>query len=140
MATGSVIVVRTFTNPNYNCYLCTAVEDTQGAVDCIILQNRDHDLTAEETLPKGIVMAIKEPHYVVFMDGQRGILVNHPSNLIELDISSNLYPAQWRERITCLLPKGRRAAQERRKQRYQQEAVHERRPSLQHGCLCVHRH
>ncbi|KAK7995557.1 hypothetical protein PG990_014330 [Apiospora arundinis] len=106
VATGSVIVVRTFTNPNYNCYLCTAVEDTQGAVDCIILQNRDHDLTAEETLPKGIVMAIKEPHYVVFMGGQRGILINHPSNLIELDISSNLYPTQWREELLACYPKG----------------------------------
>ncbi|KAK8112542.1 hypothetical protein PG984_013068 [Apiospora sp. TS-2023a] len=96
---GYMLVVRTFTRPDSDRHLCAAVEDTQGGVDCIILQCRDHSLKAEETLPKGIVFAIKEPYYVAFPDLQHGIQVDHPSDLIELDISNDLYPAQWKDEV-----------------------------------------
>lgn len=95
-----------FTKPDYNRYLCAAVEDTQGSVDCIILQCIDHSLTAEEMLPEGLVLAIKEPYYVTFPDGQHGIQVDHPSDLIELDISNDLYPAQWKDELLAQYPNG----------------------------------
>lgn len=99
-------MVRSFTNPNSDRYLCTAVEDTQGGVDCLILHCRDPLLTAEETLPNGVVLAIKEPYYVTFPDLQHGIQVDHPSDLIELDISSDLYPAQWKDEVLDRYPQG----------------------------------
>ncbi|KAK7995810.1 TPR domain protein [Apiospora marii] len=103
---GLMIVVRTFTKPDSNRYLCAAVEDTRGGVDCIILQCRDHSLTAEEILPEGIVLAVKEPYYLSFPGGQHGIQVDHPSDLIELDISSDLYPTEWKDEVLAQYPKG----------------------------------
>ncbi|KAK8030115.1 hypothetical protein PG993_011406 [Apiospora rasikravindrae] len=107
----SMIVIRTFTDPNFDRYLCAAVEDIKGVVDCIVLQNRDISLTPEEILPKGIVFAVKEPFYFTFPGGQHGILVEHPSNLFELDISDNLYPARWRREVIAQYPNGARQLQ-----------------------------
>ncbi|KAK8062224.1 hypothetical protein PG997_014321 [Apiospora hydei] len=106
-----MVVVRTFTDPNFDKYLCAAVEDIRGVVDCIILQNRDITLTPEENLPKGAVFAVKEPFYVTFPGGQHGILVEHPSNLIELDISDDIYPARWRRELLAQYPNGARQIQ-----------------------------
>ncbi|KAK7934654.1 SET domain-containing protein [Apiospora marii] len=82
------------------------IEDTRGGVDCIILQCRNHSLTAEEILPEGIVLAVKEPYYLSFPGGQHGIQVDHPSDLIELDISSDLYPTEWKDEVLAQYPKG----------------------------------
>ncbi|KAI2607178.1 uncharacterized protein GGS25DRAFT_321472 [Hypoxylon fragiforme] len=102
----SVAILRTFTNAKFDRYLCAGVEDSSASVDCILLHNTDPFLRPNQILPKGIVIAVKEPCYRVYPNGMHAIVVEHPCDLIELDVGSPLMPPAWKDAVLSLVPRG----------------------------------
>ncbi|CAJ2503191.1 Uu.00g105850.m01.CDS01 [Anthostomella pinea] len=99
-----VAVLRTFTPPDFNRYLCAGVEDAEGGVDFIVLFNTDPFLTIQQILPQGLVVAVKAPFYTTFPNGKHGIMVENPSDLIELDLASPLMPPKWKQDLLSSRP------------------------------------
>lgn len=91
-----VAIVRTITEPNFNRYLCAGIEDVKGNVTMVLLHNTDPSLKKEDILPKGLVLAIKEPYFEMLTNGMYGIVIENISDLIELDVDSSLMPSEWR--------------------------------------------
>ncbi|KAK9423177.1 putative SET domain-containing protein [Seiridium unicorne] len=99
---GSVIVLRVFTESNFDRYLCAGVEDEAGNVDLIILFNTDPKLSPDTVLTKGLVLAIKNPLYLLLPNGRHGIVVEHPCDLVEIDLKNTLMPTVWRDDFVTL--------------------------------------
>ncbi|KAK9774394.1 putative SET domain-containing protein [Seiridium cardinale] len=99
---GSAIVLRIFTEPNFDRYLCAGVEDEVGNVDLIILFNTDPKLSPDYVLTKGLVLAIKNPLYLLLPNGRHGIVVEHPCDLVEIDLTNTLMPTIWRDDFVTL--------------------------------------
>ncbi|KAK6074601.1 hypothetical protein SCUP234_08131 [Seiridium cupressi] len=71
---GSVIVLRIFTESNFDRYLCAGVEDEAGNVDLIVLFNTDLKLSPDTALIKGLVLAIKNPLHLLLPNGRGKLL------------------------------------------------------------------
>ncbi|KAI0126164.1 hypothetical protein BJ170DRAFT_685405 [Xylariales sp. AK1849] len=99
---GRVVVLRTFTKPSFDRYLCAGVEDPDGNIDLVVLFNSDPFLKSTSILPNGLVFAVKEPHYVVFSNGKHGIVIEHPSDMVELDLANSLVPFRWKQALISL--------------------------------------
>jgi len=97
------IIVRTFTQANYDRYLCAGIEDVHGNVGLVILHNTDPTLKPEQVLPKGLVFAIKQPLCLIFSDGKRdAIVIDHPSDMVEVGLESPLMPSAFKQDLLSM--------------------------------------
>lgn len=71
-------------------------EDEWGEVDRIAMYNNKATLEAAEVLPRGAVIAIKEPFFKASADKRCMIRVDHPSDAVFLDEDHLMYPEEWR--------------------------------------------
>ncbi|KAK6063205.1 hypothetical protein SCUP515_12610 [Seiridium cupressi] len=101
-AQGSVIVLRIFTESNFDRYLCAGVEDEAGNVDLIVLFNTDLKLSPDTALIKGLVLAIKNPLHLLLPNGRYGIVVELPCDLVEIDLTNTRMPTIWRDDFVTL--------------------------------------
>jgi len=97
--TGRVLLLRTFGHPSRIQAVQNAVEDANGNVDRVAVYNTDTGITPERLLPKGAVLAVKEPFYKTTADGGYSLRVDHPSDLILLSASDALVPQQLAPRL-----------------------------------------
>lgn len=93
---GRVIFVKTFAEPARIEAIVNAVEDAAGNVDRLALFHMSQRVSPEEVLPRGTVLAIKEPWFRRAQDGGVVIRVDHPSNAMIVDTTNPLVPAAWR--------------------------------------------
>ena len=99
---GKVIFVRTFGHPRRISAIQNAVEDTNGDVDRLAVYNEAKESTPSQILPINNVFAVKEPFYKTTADGSYSLRVDHPSDLIRLQITDVLFPKEFLPRVSEL--------------------------------------
>ncbi|KAK5682701.1 hypothetical protein LTS10_005831 [Elasticomyces elasticus] len=99
---GRVLILRTFGLPQRIQAVQNAVEDAKGNVERLGLYNTDPKLTPEQSLPRGVVIAVREPFYKATMDGGYTIRVDHPSDLVRLPAGHESIPAAFASRLVEL--------------------------------------
>lgn len=93
---GRVLIARTFCEPVRICAIQNAIEDSTGSVNRLSIYNLPSTTPIDMVLPKGAVVAVKEPYLEATADGGVMVRVDHPSDFVLLDLQNNLVPAQWR--------------------------------------------
>lgn len=104
---GSVLVVRRI-GPVAQTWarLLAALEDEKGNAIVLTFYHQKHNVSAEEFMPEGAVLAIKEPYlhldcvHVSSTDNEAAnvryvVRVDHPSDLIFLPFSDPLVPSKF---------------------------------------------
>lgn len=93
---GRVLIVKTFCEPIRISSIQNAVEDIQGSVDRLSVHNLPSAFPMDRVLPKGAIVAVKEPYLKATADGGIMVQVDHPSDFVLLDSHDPLVPPQWR--------------------------------------------
>jgi hypothetical protein len=91
------IVLRTLTEPVVHSSSVTIVEDEHGDVARLTVCNLEDSMN-DPVLPKGSVLAIKQPCWGIAPNGGYYIRVDHPSDLVVLVTMDKKVPVSWRER------------------------------------------
>lgn len=92
---GRVLIVKTFCEPIRISSIQNAVEDIQGAVDRLSVYNLPSASPMHRVLPKGAIVAVKEPYFKSTADGGVVVRVDHPSDIVLLEPHDSLVPSQW---------------------------------------------
>lgn len=92
---GEIVVVRTITEPYVYSSSITIVEDENGEVARLTACNLE-DSSIDPILYKGIVIAVKQPCWSIAAGGSYHIRVDHPSDLVILDVDSEMMPTAWK--------------------------------------------
>ncbi|KAK4502484.1 hypothetical protein PRZ48_005909 [Zasmidium cellare] len=100
---GRVLVVRTLGYPSRIQAVQNAIEDSEGSVDRLAVYNFDMRLRPEQILPKGQLLAVKEPYYKVTADGAPMVRVDHPSDFVILRPEDSAIPLQLRPKLLELV-------------------------------------
>lgn len=75
----------------------TLVVDENGTIDCVKLTMVQQGFNVSSLLPKDVAIAIKDPYYS-FSEEQTGVLlVEHPSNLVQVDLQDSVVPSSIRD-------------------------------------------
>ena len=72
-----------------------AVEDINEDVDRLSVHNEAEGTDPDHVLPIDLVFAIKEPCYKISVDGGYCVRVDHPSDLIRLRSTDELFSKQF---------------------------------------------
>ncbi|KAG6358541.1 hypothetical protein INS49_012058 [Diaporthe citri] len=94
---GRVLIVKTFCEPIRISSIQNAVEDVQGSVDRLSVYNLPSASPMDKVLPKGAIVAVKEPYFKATADGSVMVRVDHPSDFVLLEPHDSLVPPQWRK-------------------------------------------
>ncbi|KAK5682700.1 hypothetical protein LTS10_005830 [Elasticomyces elasticus] len=97
---GQVLLLRTIGHPLSGLAIKNAVENDRGNVDVLAVYNIHKSVPPESLLPKGAVVAIKEPLYEEVSDGKYCIRVDHPSDLVILSGVEEYVPVPFRSATT----------------------------------------
>ncbi|KAK3634417.1 hypothetical protein LTR56_015296 [Elasticomyces elasticus] len=97
---GRVLLLRTIGHPLSGPVIQNAVEDDRANVDVLALCNIHKSIPPNSLLPKGAVVAIKEPLYEAISDGKYQIRVDHPSDLVFLSGVEDYIPLPFRSTTT----------------------------------------
>ncbi|KAK3723646.1 hypothetical protein LTR37_001527 [Vermiconidia calcicola] len=97
--TGKALIVRTFDHPLRHVATQNIVEDKEGNVGRLSVYNLDPSMPPKTILPKGAIFTIKEPYYKATADGGYSVRVDHPSDLLQLDVEDPLVPAELAPRL-----------------------------------------
>ncbi|KAK7700105.1 hypothetical protein SLS64_011123 [Diaporthe eres] len=92
---GRVLIVKTFCVPIRISSIQNAVEDIQGAVERLSIYNLPSASLLNNVLPKGAIVAVKEPYFKATADGGVMVRVDHPSDFVLLEPHDPLVPPQW---------------------------------------------
>lgn len=98
---GRVLVARTFGHPLRIQSIQNAIEDGQLSVERLAVYNVQ--LRPEQLLPKGQLVAVKEPYYKATADGGHVVRVDHPSDLLLLRPEDDIIPLQLRPKLLELV-------------------------------------
>lgn len=93
---GRVLIVKTFCEPIRVSSFQNAVEDVQGDVDRLSVYNLPPASPIDKVLPKGTIVAVKEPYFKATADGGVMVRVDHPSDFVLLEPRDSLVPSEWR--------------------------------------------
>ncbi|KAI5252193.1 hypothetical protein E4T42_03565 [Aureobasidium subglaciale] len=93
---GSYILLRAFGEPFIKPIVVNAVEDEAGDVDKLAIHDNCEPARGRSLLPRGALVAVKEPFYMMAACGNSEIRVDHPCDLIYLAGEDELIPACWR--------------------------------------------
>lgn len=92
---GTYLLLRSVTPPDRMTAVMAIVEDEKKDVLMLQLyyQAEENERSAEEILPEGAVLIVKEPYLKVMADGDYGIRVDHLSD-VNFDVRESI-PNQW---------------------------------------------
>lgn len=95
------IIVRSVTPADRMNAVMAVVEDEKSDVLVLQLYHQEEENTraAEDLVGKGTVLIIKEPYLKMMSDGDYGIRIDHPSDLIHLPRNDPRIPSCWRSSI-----------------------------------------
>ncbi|PSR81369.1 hypothetical protein BD289DRAFT_484477 [Coniella lustricola] len=93
---GRVVFLKTMDAPVRMISIRNTVEDSAGDVERLAIYNLPSQTPADQVLPRGAVLAIKEPYYRFTDDGGVAIRVDHPSDFVLLNVGDERVPSQWR--------------------------------------------
>ncbi|KAK6441188.1 hypothetical protein LTR95_002593 [Oleoguttula sp. CCFEE 5521] len=99
---GRILLVRVFCNAVRITAVQTGIEDEHDHVERLAVYNTDAGLSPSQTLPRGCVLAIKEPYYKATSDGGVIVRVDHPSDFIILDEYDPIVPLSLRPRVQAV--------------------------------------
>lgn len=100
---GRVLIVKTFCEPVRMSAIQNAIEDIQGSVDRLSIYNLPSATPVDKVLPKGAIVAVKEPYFKATADGGVMVRVDHPSDLVVLEPHDSSVPSQWRREVKAAL-------------------------------------
>lgn len=89
---GRVLIVRAFCEPNLMVSIQNAVEDELGDVDRLAIYNLLPTTEANDVLPQGAIVAVKEPYYKLTADGGPFVRVDHPTDFVLLKPGNSIIP------------------------------------------------
>ncbi|KAF2033869.1 hypothetical protein EK21DRAFT_57881 [Setomelanomma holmii] len=98
IATGDldeVILLRTLTEPVVHSASVTIVEDEHGEIARLTVCNLEDSMN-DPVLSKDSTLAIRQPRWTIAPYGGYYIRVDHPSDLVLLDLTAPLVPFEWR--------------------------------------------
>ncbi|KAL7924681.1 hypothetical protein ACQKWADRAFT_319251 [Trichoderma austrokoningii] len=96
---GHVLIVRTFCEPDYLASVQNAIEDESGEVNRLAIYNLLPTTDPNAVLPKGAIVAIKEPYYKCTADGGVIVRVDHPTDFELLKPGHGMIPRGFNARI-----------------------------------------
>lgn len=91
-----ILILRSITKHYPGAGTVAIVEDEAGDAEKLAIYNQS-EASALSALPKGSVVAVKEPYYQFNGDGDFMICVDHPSDIVLLDDGHPLVPECFRE-------------------------------------------
>jgi hypothetical protein len=95
-ATNTLLVLRTITDPYVYSSTVTIAEDEAGDAARLTICNLD-DSVDDPVVPKGLILAIKQPCWSKVPGGGYHIRVDHPVDVVILDPSDKRAPPAWRQ-------------------------------------------
>lgn len=104
---GRVLIVKTFCEPVRISAIQNAIEDIQGNVDRLSIYNLPSATPIDKVLPKGTIVAVKEPYFKATADGGVMVRVDHPSDFVLLEPHDSSVPPQWRREAKTALAASR---------------------------------
>lgn len=93
---GRLLIVKTFCEPIRISSIQNAIEDVRGAVDRLSVYNLPSTSPMDRVLPKGAIVAVKEPYFKATAEVSVMVRVDHPSDIVLLEPHDSLVPSQWR--------------------------------------------
>ncbi|KAG9229870.1 TPR domain protein [Amylocarpus encephaloides] len=98
---GNYITVRSITPPDRMTAVMAIVEDENGDVVMLQLyyQEEENARPAEDLLGEGTVLIVKEPYLKLMSDGDYGLRMDHPSDLIYIPKNDQRIPSCWQPRV-----------------------------------------
>ena len=90
-----IVFVRTIDSAIRIAAIQSLVEDSSGAVEKLALYNSDPTVNAEDLLPEGALLAVKEPYYTI-AEGGHGLRIDHPSDLVQSNPRYQQVPDSFR--------------------------------------------
>ncbi len=101
---GSYLLVRGITPPNRLAAVSVLVEDERS--DAVLLQlyhqEEEHSRAAADIVQAGTIMIIKEPYFKITASGGHAVRVDHPSDVMYLELVDPKVPLAWRPRLVEL--------------------------------------
>jgi hypothetical protein len=99
------IMVRSITPADRMTAVMAIVEDENGDVMMLQLYYQEDENTrpAEDILGEGTILIVKEPYLKLMSDGDYGLRIDHPSDLIYLPNDDERIPSCWQLRVKKLV-------------------------------------
>ncbi|KAF3763370.1 hypothetical protein M406DRAFT_73986 [Cryphonectria parasitica EP155] len=94
---GRVLLAKVFCEPIYSGSILNAIEDIHGNVDCLSMFHQPTTEFPTNILPKGAIIAVKEPYYKLSSDRSTIVRVDHPSDCMLLKPSHEMVPSAWQQ-------------------------------------------
>jgi hypothetical protein len=95
-ATNKLLILRTVTDPYVYSSTVTIVEDEAEDVARLTICNLD-DSVDDPIVPKGLILAIKQPCWTKLSGDGYHIRVDHPADVVFLDPGDERAPLAWRQ-------------------------------------------
>ncbi|KAL3420666.1 hypothetical protein PVAG01_07111 [Phlyctema vagabunda] len=111
---GKYILLRSITPPDRLTAVMTIVEDEKGNAIMLQLYYQDEESVraTRDILPERTILALKEPYLKIMADGDYGLRIDHPSDLVYLPSDDQRIPSFWKTGIE----ESKLSAQDLRKQ------------------------
>lgn len=100
---GRMLIVKTFCEPVRISAIQNAIEDMEGSVDRLSIYNLPSAIPIDKVIPKGAIVAVKEPYFKATADGGAMVRVDHPSDFVLLEPHDSSVPPQWRREVKAAL-------------------------------------
>ncbi|KPM41951.1 hypothetical protein AK830_g4617 [Neonectria ditissima] len=96
---GSYLLLRAITPADRMSAIMAIAEDENSDVLMLQLYNRESEKerNTAEIISEGLVHIVKEPYLKLMSDGEYGIRVDHPSDLVPLSAHDTRIPSHWRQ-------------------------------------------
>ena len=103
---GRYVVLQSVTPPScMTAVMAIMVDEEDEAVMVQLYQQEDEDVRPASTIVDvGTVLVVKEPFFKVMGDGEYGIRVDHLSDVVALDVGSDIMPKPWRAQFAAQQP------------------------------------
>jgi hypothetical protein len=92
---SEMVLVRTIVDPYVHSSSISIVEDEHGDVARLTVRNME-DSMHDPIFPGETVLAIKQPCWSMLPSGGHHMCVDHPSDIVFLDITCDLVPSAWK--------------------------------------------
>lgn len=101
---GKYLLLRSVTPPDRFTAVSAVVEDETKDVITLHLyyQEKNNEYAADEILPEGTILIVKEPYFKVMANKDYGIRVDHLSDVVYLPIFDERVPMCWQPRLVEL--------------------------------------
>ena len=98
---GAYIVLRSVALPHRTTAIMALMEDENP--DAILLylyqQEAEDTRAADKIITDGTILLVKEPYFKLMDDGEYGIRVDHPSDIIHLKHGDHRIPGAWQPKM-----------------------------------------